>query len=955
MQVRVWIGFAALWLLGAAAGAHAALTHDPSLHWRTLHSAHFRVHYHDGLEARAQETAALAEDIHRRLAPYFKWTPADKTDVILSGRTDFPNGWATPVPGNRMGIYIAAPDEVDSLEDHGGWLETVLLHEYAHILHLDKAAGAPLAVREIFGRVPLFFPSTFPNAFQPNWAIEGLAAYLETDVRRGMGRGQSSFFNMLMRMEVESGVKPIRQVNQPMATWPGGYAPYLYGVEFYNFVAARRGDAKVQQLFENYSRKFLPFSINSNSKRVLGKNMNRLWDDFAQWLDEKHRPVLRQVAQAERVGERLTDDGYYGGAARALPDGRIVYIRNDGRSEPALMLRTADGEVRHLADAHSGVRLDAHAEAGVLLTQAELVRNTNVLYDLYRVSFKGAKQRLTRAGRYRYAAFSPAGDRIVAVHNGEPNALHLLNADGQLLETLAQMDRDEVIAELDWSPRGDAVVAAVWRPQQGWDLERFDLSDRRWTRLTKTPAIEMQPQFDPAGDAVLFAADYDGIYNIHRLELATGRVVRLTNVPGGAFAPTLAAGQLIYTGYGPSGFDVYRLASLDALPVEPKLLKAQAPSATVNPPPPAVETHARDYSPWRSLAPTWWFPHLVVDSDQAEVGVITAGTDVLNRHIYLVDAAYDFANETPVGALEYIYDRWYPILKTHASRTQNVERNTEGDLQRLRREDALQAEIVLPFLRYRRYLSLHFTALEQRERDDYLAPGEVGEPATRDGLVGTGVLYDSARQYPLSISRSNGRQISVVAEDSDALRSDYQGEVYTVDWREFFALGREHVLALRLVEGWGTDNPRPFELGGSKPAGPGSLAAVLGSTATFLDLFNQREYGLRGYPRGLPQLRGRRMQLASLEYRFPVMRIERGAMVPFPIAVHEVFGSAFVDSGATWDSGSSPDEYFTGAGLEANANIGLFYGYPIHIRAGYGHGFDAGGHDEVYVQLGAAF
>ena len=41
---------------------------------------------------------------------------------------------------------------------------------------------------------------------QPDWLIEGLAVYHETDRARGIGRGQSSYFDMLMRMEVARGV-----------------------------------------------------------------------------------------------------------------------------------------------------------------------------------------------------------------------------------------------------------------------------------------------------------------------------------------------------------------------------------------------------------------------------------------------------------------------------------------------------------------------------------------------------------------------------------------------------------------------------------------------------------------------------------------------------------------------------------------------------------------------------
>jgi hypothetical protein len=45
------------------------------------------------------------------------------------------------------------------LVNYDDWLRLVITHEYAHILHLDTAAGLNLALRRVFGRVPfVVFP-----------------------------------------------------------------------------------------------------------------------------------------------------------------------------------------------------------------------------------------------------------------------------------------------------------------------------------------------------------------------------------------------------------------------------------------------------------------------------------------------------------------------------------------------------------------------------------------------------------------------------------------------------------------------------------------------------------------------------------------------------------------------------------------------------------------------------
>jgi len=208
--------------------AQAAFIHDSRLDWFTLQSPHFKLHYHEGLEDMARETLALAEQVHNKLSKDMQWTPAEPVNVVLTDEFDLSNGMATPIPSNWIMLFTSPPDDLNTLEDYGSWMELLLIHEYTHILHLDKVRGAPSSAQKIFGRLPLFFP----NLYQPTWMLEGYATYIETDKKRGVGRGQSTLYDGMMRTEWMNGLKPIHQVNQPLASWPSGTAYYLYGVHF---------------------------------------------------------------------------------------------------------------------------------------------------------------------------------------------------------------------------------------------------------------------------------------------------------------------------------------------------------------------------------------------------------------------------------------------------------------------------------------------------------------------------------------------------------------------------------------------------------------------------------------------------------------------------------------------------------------------------------------------------
>ena len=118
-------------------------------------------------------------------------------------------------------------------------------------------------------------------------------------------------------------------------------------------------------------------------------------------------------------------------------------------------------------------------------------------------------------------------------------------------------------------------------------------------------------------------------------------------------------------------------------------------------------------------------------------------------------------------------------------------------------------------------------------------------------------------------------------------------------------------------------------------------------------MFNERSYPLRGYQEGLPQLRGRRVQLLSSEWRFPLQRIETGFMAP-PIGLMQWFGTVFVETGSTYRD--SPDRYYSSAGLEIDADVNIFYAAVLRTSVGYAHGFDSEiGDDRVYLRIGGSF
>ncbi len=933
-----------------ASPLQAALTHDPDLQWKTLTSAHFEIHFHGDEEALAHEVATIAERTHDRLTRRLNWRPAQRTQLILTDRFDFFNGSTTPLPRNTMTIIVTPPRSDSVVNDYNDWLDTLITHEYIHILHLDKRAGLPAGLQKAFGRMLLLFP----NMLQPPWFIEGLATYHETDNDSHIGRGQNTQFRMLMRMESEYGIKPVRQVNQPLESWPMNTVRYLYGVYFYQFVAERYGKEKVQELVEQYSNNLIPFMINSNTRRVLDADLKRLWVEFKSYLHDDFRTEITDIRQrGETPAQQLTRHGYFTGMAQVADNGNVYFLRDDQQSEPRLM-RLRRGEQAQAIGDMRGRHFDLHPEAGIVVAEIDTTRSTNLFADLYHLDpDSGKKTRLTHGGRYLFAAWSPDGRQIAAVHNsGGQSALHLLDTHGKLLEILWQGSDHTVLGALDWSPDGQQLALPVWRQDSQWNLEGFSLADRQWRMLTRAAGIETTPRYSRDGQSLLFSADYDGVYNIRQLDLHSGKIDTLSNLIGGAFAPIEAPDDsgLYFTGIGAHGFDLYFLPT-----PQPRPTLYTVPAS--KPAPPIAGNTIRgeitDYSPLPRIAPTWWLPWLAFSDDRSELGFSTAGNDPLNRHNYSLALARDVKNDWFIGRIGYLYDRWNPTLKLSAERQVISLRDSNDKPVHFRDSDSLTLEALWPFFRYDQRWTLHAGLVSEVESDKRILPGFAPQATIRDQLLGIAVSYDSSRRYARSISPSNGRQLRLIAEDNDLLRSDSSGQVYTLDWREFIDLKGEHVLAAHIVAGWGSDKPRPFRLGGSLsntiPSNP--YAAALSPTDA---LFNHRRYALRGYAEGLRDLTGRRMGLFEIEWRFPITLIERGLMAP-PIGVHRLHGTLFFNTGDAWNDRFAMDDLKSGIGAEFNATLVLGYWLPVNLRLGYALGLDDDGTEQIYLNLGGSF
>ena len=916
-----------------------AFSFSPSIDWKTLSTENFHIHFSQKNEHIARKVATIAELHHADMTRRLDWVPRQPTHIVLSNESDFANGLASFFPFNEIVLYLTPPSGVSSINDYDNWLNLLFKHEYTHTLHLDKADSIPKALRSLFGRIPWFFP----NAIQPLWFIEGLATYEETDFDIGVGRGQNAYFKMVMREELKNGLKPVDQINWRVRNWPGSYIPYAYGVYFMRFINEVYGEQALKKWLDTYSDNIVPARINTSAKLATGKKLDTLWDEFEVWL----RQMLNQpntISQGIPLveGMKVTDNGYRTHSLDVGSDGSLYYVRQDQLLHTALMKRTSESRHVFLQEITNDAVIDVDANGQVLIAQVDLCDNFSAYTDLFVYSQTHGLRRLTHCARYTRARWQPTSDAIAAVHVDKgQSSLRLLTREGNLLDTLWQGERDEVLGDFDWSPDGRRIVASIWRPMVGWNIEVLILESKQWQPVTRSPLIENSPRYSADGRFIYFSAEYGDTYNIWRYDTLSEESSLLTNVATGAFTPVPGRGDtLFYLGYQDNGFDAYEiepavLLSLDSLP-----------SAALMPiyDDPAYEGgQVEPYSPWSSLRPRWWSPLIIANESDKLIGLVTGGNDALHFHEYTLSLQWDVEEENLLGNVFYRYlvSDWL-VLNAFISSSQNktVDAANSDLVSRIRRDDQIQWVADVPLLGAASSWQFSAGVATNYSSDRFVADGVERVPTTRDNVLQFDVLFDNADVQSRSIHPASGRRVRLTAENTGVFDSDFSGQVFTLDWQEFVRLGdSQNVLAFHYLEAYGTDTPASFFLGGSDDP---------------VALINRRDYALPGYNAGTPGLVGRRMRRIGAEWNFPITTVEQGIMVP-PVAIDRLFGRAYIQNGAAWQD-SAPDETFTSIGVEAFVDLGLIYSGYLQLRIGVAKGLDGQYGDDVsYISIISGF
>lgn len=495
----------------------------PELKWQTFETDHFKIIYHQGIEALANEVANVAEQVYEPITTDLGVEPPKKTSVIVTDYLDESNGLATPL-GHYIIIY--GRSETKYMTGQIKWLRAVVAHEFAHIVNFWA-----------FRAFPGFWWELLALGFVPTWFLEGIAEYEAEQwcEHRDMLMRVVAYHWQLLPYKKMTGFIGADQIDSRLV--------YEQGHSIIRYIAEKYGPDKIREIIKKY--RSLPISFNLALKRSIGLTEEQLFFDWKRTVQTHYLESYSEHTMLTKSHQLLKTplQGNYG--ARWSPDGKIVAIvgikeYDEGITE-LFLLNTDTGKIKKVAGPFiNGFFSWSPDGRFIVYSQQHRVSTGAHINDLFLLNTTNLRiKRLTDHERAIDPHFAPDGKRIVyAVHQGTKSNLAVLNIEtGEKRLITGFPDWTEVFTP-HWSADGSKIVFSIWDNRAFRDICIINPDGTGFRYLTDDAVDDRYPVFSPEGNRIAFISYRNGIPNLYIMNMTDQIPTPVTDTPGGVFNPT---------------------------------------------------------------------------------------------------------------------------------------------------------------------------------------------------------------------------------------------------------------------------------------------------------------------------------------------------------------------------------------------------------------------------------
>jgi len=564
-----------------------------SFHWSILKTEHFDVHYYTGEEEAVQNAAVMAERGYRRLSRVLDHQIKAKIPLVLyASHTDFEQTNITP---ELLGVGTGGVTEFLKrrvfLPFTGSYaeLDHVLTHELVHAFQVDI----------LFGDRQSLVGNPFASS-PPGWFMEGMAEYLsiaEIDNNTKMWLRDAS---------LEGYLTPIRVLE-----YVGDIRVYRFGQSIWQFIADTYGVQKIGEILKRTRRMG---SADKAFESATGLTMDVLSKKWTEAVRKEYLPQIAEHDKPDQIAAKLTDaerdQSNFNVAPSVSPSGtEMVFISDRSMYNDLYLASALDGKVfKKLVEGERTGSFEtlrffntsiAWAPDEKMIALPAKIGGQDAIY-LIEVPSGHVKRKLKFGLDAIYSpTWSPDGKQLAFVGlKAGLSRLYLCNVDGSgLREVFGGM---YAVRDPAWSPDGGRILFST-DEGPATDLKKLifgklciailDVGTGNVTVLPNQHGANISPQWGPGGTSVVFVSDRFGIPNIFRQDLATGDVVRLSNLLSGVSgivpeSPCISLSRdgkrLVFSAFTRGGWDIYSIRDVPKFLASPAVIAS--PSIPVGAP-----------------------------------------------------------------------------------------------------------------------------------------------------------------------------------------------------------------------------------------------------------------------------------------------------------------------------------------------------------------------------------
>lgn len=957
----------------------------PDRRWRTLSMEHFELIY----DAENQRLAEIyAERLKSMTLPFVDgWmTIPPKTVLVLNDRTDLTNGYATFLPYPLVMIFPVVPGPMESIGEYHDWAWEISAHEYVHILEFSQRRGLVWGLSYIFGSIMT------PNALLPRWSLEGAAVEAETRFSKG-GRLRSKMqAGTLRALQLAGRLESLRQaeINEfAIPTYPFGARPYLFGSLLWADWIHTYGDKATRELHHNTGGR-IPYLLDGAFEPVFeGQGPVELFYKTKNKMVNAAQAEIETLAATPLTAGTKVDPEMFESLSPSMsPDGlKLAYIAKNAalrRRVQVLVRPTAEtafdpshriqwfgrefdqsmpsgspiprasgdlvGDVsraRHGDDGndHGGGdddspggninRISWHPGSNSFIFDQVLERNRfQEMSDIWSFDLgSGKATRITTEARAREPAYSPDASKIALVQI----------VPGRTDLAIYEIG-SKILKQVYESPTQGRVSFPVWLDQNTVLFSVRSEGREQVLRLNiltgtteKVLAEWLDPQFlSVEKNQLLFTSTKNGVRNLYRADLNLQNVRPVTHSASHVLGSTYDAHlkRYYYTEITDESFQLKSIPDTEVtrlpatLPVVgsywgdqfkgyelPFMTGVSADSSAVaagaKPAPGLLTASSEEYSAWPYMYPRYWLPFVAWDDRGTYLTIQTSANDPLGKHRYSVQGTYDSAIKRGSYIFGYQNQSYWPLISL-TSYDYSLQLATPGEYSR-----AQLNQLIVSW------------ELEHYSPDWFVGVGANTGSREKFGLSSRRVSPLLSTTYRNAFQ--NGNQISPefgwlgslqlsAPRDLDANRTfavaEASGAYYFSKW-----LPKRHAI---MIKGQARTSDELLQVEYMEQ----SVAYASTTNTPFAEYLN------RGYPSGT--FLGRNIVGTTLEYRFPVGRLDAGPD-GLPIYVHRWHGAIVADGifvdGFVYNYKAKPETYFRtdsprgfwsyGAELRFDMNVGF--------------------------------